>query len=346
VAGPVIVIGRKGNAGAVHLLQEACWPIDTTYFIRIPPCFDPGFLAYQLTQANLGSLDSSTAIPSLRRPDLESCRIRVAPIDEQRRIVASIEEQFSRLDAGVTALRSAERRLESFRLSVLQRMRDGPWEWVAFGDLVENHDGKRVPVKAALRREGPYPYYGAQGIIDYVDGFLFDGDFVLVAEDGANLSSRVLPIALQAHGKFWVNNHAHVVKPKPAILADYLTAVLNADSLAGAITGTAQPKLPQKALNRLLIPTPPLEVQRSLVAYLERARTSYETTRDLLERTDRRINSLRSSILASAFSGKLALRVTGDEPASVVLARLAAKREPSNGSTRRNPHRRWRKVTA
>jgi type I restriction enzyme S subunit len=284
---------------------------------------------YALTDVFVNGLSAQmrgTSYPAVVESQVRSMPIPVPPTAEQGRIVGAIEEQFSRLDAGVAALDSAVRKLESFRQSVLRTMRSGSWDRVPFGTLVNNFDGRRVPVKASQRHKGSYPYYGAQGIIDYVDGFVFDGDYVLVAEDGENLSSRKLPIALQVHGQFWVNNHAHVVQPKPGILADYLAAVLNADPLAGAITGTAQPKLTQKALNRLPIPTPSLEEQRMLVAYMDRAATSHDYSRQALIGASQRVIALRSSILATAFSGTLVPQDPYDEPAPLLLERIATKR--------------------
>ena len=90
------------------------------------------------------------------------------------------------------------------------------------GDVSENHDARRIPVKAADRRPGPYPYYGAQGIVDYVDGYIFDGLFVLVAEDGENLRTRNQDIAFMAGGKFWVNNHAHILRASSAAATRFL----------------------------------------------------------------------------------------------------------------------------
>lgn len=85
------------------------------------------------------------------------------------------------------------------------------WPMVPFGDLTDNFDGRRIPVKEADRRAGPYPYYGASGIVDHVDNYIFDGDYLLIAEDGENLRTRQTPIAFMANGKFLVNNHAHIV---------------------------------------------------------------------------------------------------------------------------------------
>src|SRR5690349_16741508 len=100
------------------------------------------------------------------------------------------------------------------------------WSWTTLGEIVSNLDGARVPVKATDRqgRQGPYRYYGASGVIDHVDDYLFEGEYLLIAEDGANLLSRSTPIAFPATGRFWVNNHAHVVQPTGACSISYLAA--------------------------------------------------------------------------------------------------------------------------
>ena len=136
------------------------------------------------------------------------------------------------------------------------------------GEIVENLDALRRPVKSSERRPGPYPYYGAQGIVDHVDGFLFDGEFVLVAEDGENLRSRNQPIALMARGRFWVNNHAHILRGTRSADTRFLFYALNKAHIAGYVTGSTIPKLSQGSLNRIQIPCPPIDEQRAIVAVL------------------------------------------------------------------------------
>src|ERR1019366_10531280 len=98
--------------------------------------------------------------------------------------------------------------------------------------------------------------YGASGIIDYVDEFLFDERTLLIAEDGANLLARATPIAFIAEGKYWVNNHAHVVSDNGQVDLDYLRFSLNLRRIDHFVTGSAQPKLNQASLNRILVPSP------------------------------------------------------------------------------------------
>ncbi|MFV0617792.1 restriction endonuclease subunit S [Megasphaera sp. WILCCON 0056] len=123
-------------------------------------------------------------------------------------------------------------------------------------DISENCDNLRKPVTKENRSSGKYPYYGASGIVDYVSDYLFDGDYLLVSEDGANLVSRVTPIAFSIAGKNWVNNHAHVLKFSNHDEQKYVEMFLNGINLRPYITGAAQPKLNQKNLSCIKIPMP------------------------------------------------------------------------------------------
>jgi len=127
------------------------------------------------------------------------------------------------------------------------------WQWIQLGQYVENLDGRRVPVSQKEReaRRGDFPYYGASGVIDSIDGHTHDGEFVLIGEDGANLLTRSKPIAFQAKGKIWVNNHAHVLRCKPGYSNAYLAYYINSIDLSPYVTGTAQPKLSQSMMNKI-----------------------------------------------------------------------------------------------
>lgn len=145
-----------------------------------------------------------------------------------------------------------------------------PQGWVAttVGEVLICRDSERVPV-SQIDREGRaklYDYYGASGIIDKIDGFLFDKPLLLVGEDGANLINRSTPIAFVARGKYWVNNHAHVLDGVDDDLLSYMALVFNAIDLKPYITGTAQPKLNQARLNTIPVALPPLAEQRRIVA--------------------------------------------------------------------------------
>lgn len=138
------------------------------------------------------------------------------------------------------------------------------------GDCVEILDNLRVPLSSVQRKEleKVYPYYGAQGVIDYVDDFIFDGNYILVAEDGNNLKSRNEPVALWASGKFWVNNHAHILGEKNGFDLRYIYYAINNTDIKGYISGSAQPKLNQDNLKKIEILLPTIEAQRSISSIL------------------------------------------------------------------------------
>ena len=138
----------------------------------------------------------------------------------------------------------------------------------ALGEMSVNYNARRIPVKAADRKPGPYPYYGAQGIVDYVDDYIFDGIFLLVAEDGENLRSRNEDIAFMASGKFWVNNHAHILRANSDTATRFLNYAINYSDISGYITGSTIPKLSQRSLRSILIPSPPPAAQEEIVSFL------------------------------------------------------------------------------
>lgn len=141
---------------------------------------------------------------------------------------------------------------------------------VTLEDISINCDSQRKPVTSGNREKGNVPYYGASGIVDYVKDYIFDGDYLLVSEDGANLTARVTPIAFSITGKTWVNNHAHVLKFDEYATRRYVEIYLNSIDLSYYITGAAQPKLNQKNLNMIEIPLPSLEEQKRIVEILDR----------------------------------------------------------------------------
>ncbi|AUT99612.1 restriction endonuclease subunit S [Morganella morganii] len=162
---------------------------------------------------------------------------------------------------------------------ILYKLPDG-WEWLNFDSLVENLDGKRIPIKTSERskEKAIYPYYGATGIIDYVDDYIYEGEKLLISEDGANLVARKYPIAFLADGKYWVNNHAHVVDAyKDKISNKYLSYFFAVLDLSAFITGSAQPKLSQKKLNSIKIAVAPKAEQERIVEKLDSLLTRIDT---------------------------------------------------------------------
>lgn len=248
---------------------------------------------------------------AVKNDKLLALEIPLPPVGEQKRIAAILNEQMAAVErarAAAEAQLEASKALPAAYLRAVFSSREAQqWPRKPFGDLVENFDGRRVPVKLDDRRsrKGPYPYYGASGIIDRVDGYLFDGEFLLIGEDGANLLLRSSPIAFRANGKFWVNNHAHVVQPKGAIPLDYLLHFLATIDLTPYVTGAAQPKLTQDDMNSIPVPMPPHPDQMRIVVILNEQMASADRARKAVEEELDAINKLPAALLRRAFNGEL-----------------------------------------
>jgi len=169
------------------------------------------------------------------------------------------------------------------------------WSSRDFGDLTENFDAVRVPVRESDRRSGPYPYYGASGIVDYVDSYLFAGEYLLVAEDGENLRTRQTPVAFVATGKFWVNNHAHIVRGNSLANTRFLAYALEHTDLSGFLTGSTMPKLTQGNMNRIRILMPPILEQESIVRSVGALDDKIELNRRMNETLDAIVGALFKS---------------------------------------------------
>ena len=179
-----------------------------------------------------------------------------------------------------------------------------------------------MSVATRKKIEKTYDYYGASGVIDKVDDYLFDKPLLLIGEDGANLVARSTPIAFIARGKYWVNNHAHVLDSNTETQLRYVESYINSINLEPYLTGTAQPKLNQDRMNTILLPVPPLGEQRRIVAALDK----YLALVDGIERDrtdlDGLLAQLKSKVLDLAVRGELVEHDPGDEPSSELLSRI------------------------
>ena len=144
------------------------------------------------------------------------------------------------------------------------------WKTVKLGEIVILHDSKRVPLSSLERakRKGNYPYYGAASIVDYIDSYIFDGDYILLGEDGTVINDNGTPVLQRPSGQFWVSNHAHVITNREGVDFDFLYYLLCNTNITSAVTGAVQMKVSQKNLLNIELPLPPLETQRRIAAIL------------------------------------------------------------------------------
>jgi type I restriction enzyme S subunit len=227
------------------------------------------FLFYWLSIEAQKHVYSGMGNPKLMSHQVEKIQIPIPPLNIQSKIVR-ILDAFTELTAELTAELNARKKQYNYYRDQLLSFENGEVEWKALGKLAENLDSMRKPITSGLRDKGNIPYYGASGIVDYVKDYIFNGDFLLVSEDGANLVARNTPIAFSISGKSWVNNHAHVLKFETYAERRYVEYYLNSIDLTPYISGAAQPKLNQKNLNSIRIPNPPPEEKERIVAILDK----------------------------------------------------------------------------
>lgn len=307
---PELLLGCRGSCGFVHFSQPRAWINGNSMVVRpLNGKIDVNYLAYALR----GGIDISAAItgaaqPQITRASLMPVAIRYPrDLSEQRRIVAILDETFAGI-ATVKAnteknLRNAREVFEGYRRSAFHNR---SWKVASLDSIATNLDSRRIPIAKSDRKAGSYPYYGASGIVDYVADYIFEGDALLVSEDGANLLARSTPIAFSVSGKYWVNNHAHILQFDDMQTQRFIEFYLESIPLDDYVTGAAQPKLTQKALNSIPIPLPPTSKEREkVVAKIEALQAETRHLESLATRKLAALDELKQSLLQRAFSGQL-----------------------------------------
>jgi len=256
----------------------------------------------------LNSLGSGTTFKELSSSKLKNVIIPIPPLEEQKQIVAKLDQCFEAIDkARANAAKNLENAKELFqsKLNDIFSQKGEGWVEKKLGDVCENLDSKRIPITKNKRTEGNIPYYGASGVVDHVNEYIFNEDLLLVSEDGANLLARTYPIAFSISGKTWVNNHAHVLKFQSMAAQRFIEYYLNSIKLDDYVSGMAQPKLNQRMLNSISVPNADEHIQKDVVSRLDELK---EQTQSLESKYQQELNSLeelKKSILQKAFEGEL-----------------------------------------
>ena len=307
---PAVTVAARGTIGYAEYRDYPYFPIIRliTLIPRDDKQLNAKYLYYSLEGRHYKV--PTSGIPQLTVPVIKKEKVSIPPLDVQNRIVNvldNFEKICSDLNIGLPAeIEARQKQYEYYRDKLLTFAETGNtilsraeqsraeqsraeqsraeqsralikllqyvfgYAVVTLEDIAENCDSMRKPVTSGKREAGEYPYYGASGIVDYVKDYIFDGDYLLVSEDGANLLARSTPIAFSISGKNWVNNHAHVLKFDCYETRRFVEFYLNSIDLAPYISGGAQPKLNQKNLNRIEIPLPSQERQKYIVDILDR----------------------------------------------------------------------------
>ncbi len=232
--------------------------------LRIVPKFLSNILRRGSSQEQICQKVHGVAQKGLYLGDIKSIKIPLPPKNIQEKIVSEIELLENQEQKTID-------KIKQFKLTIANIINDlGENEKITLDKISQNLDNHRKPVTRGDRQKGKYPYYGASGVVDYVSSYLLDDTVLLISEDGANLKSRVYPIAFTATGKIWVNNHAHILKFKNFVTHKLVELFLNQSDISEFITGQAQPKLNQKNLNSIKIPLPSLSEQNKIVSQIEK----------------------------------------------------------------------------
>lgn len=280
----------------------------------------------------LGTAEMYGAGGQKRVPErfLQNLRHPIPPVDEQRAIAVFLDRETTKIDE---LMAKKQRLIELFkekRQAVISRAVTkglGPnapmkpsaidwlgeipahWEMRSLRFLFDNLNHRRVPLSGEDRsyRAKIYPYYGASGVIDAVDEYIFDEPLILVAEDGANLLSRSTPLAFVAEGQYWVNNHAHIIRPRIGPIR-YWEALLQTFDFTPLVSGSAQPKLTIGNLNTIVLPVPPIKEQERIAAYVIGAHRRIDAVAEAIANARQRLCEHRSALITAAVTGQIDVR--------------------------------------
>ena len=281
--GPGVILGRKGAYRGVQFSKQPFFVIDTAYYVVPKSEMDMRWLYYAIIYHKLGEIDDGSPIPSTTRAAVYVRDLSVPQLVEQQAIASVL----GALDDKIELNRRMNETLEATARAIFKdwfvdfgptRAKKGSgvpylapdvwslfpdnfdddgkpkgWKIGTLGQNMVNFDSKRVPVSGSERakRQGPYPYHGATGVMDHVDGYLFDGIYLLVGEDGSVVKENGLAFTQYAWGKIWVNNHAHVLQGVGSVSTEQLWMYFQFEPVAPYITGAVRLKLSQGRMNSM-----------------------------------------------------------------------------------------------
>ncbi|MGO1063704.1 restriction endonuclease subunit S [Acinetobacter lwoffii] len=266
--------------------------------------------------------------PAINSSDLVNITIPSIEYVEQVKIANFLDHETAKIDSLIAKQEKLIELLKEKRQAVISHavtkglnpdvaMKDSGVEWLGqvpehweispIKFILENKDYKRIPLSAEERGNfsGDYRYYGASGVIDYIDDYIFDEPNVLVGEDGANLVNRNTPLAFPAYGKYWVNNHAHILHPQDG-LADYWAELIEIIDISPLVSGSAQPKLTAEALKNLKISFPSdMEERKAIDAFIKQQKAKFDLLISKATDQIKLLKERRTALISSAVTGKI-----------------------------------------
>jgi type I restriction enzyme S subunit len=326
-----LFLSIAGTVGKPIITKIKCCIHDG--FVWFPQLkMNPEFLYYVFIsgQPYLGLGKMGTQL-NLNTDTVGNIRIPIPSSTELNRIIVYLDNKTSKIDHIIATRQQQIALLKEYKASVIShavtkgldpnvKMKDSGVEWM--GEIPEHWEVKRLkyifnnldylrePISATEREKvnPQYDYYGASGIIDRIDNYNVDDTVLLIGEDGANLVYRNLPLIYRASGKFWVNNHAHILKPKDMQGYNYWAYLLEQGDYSIYISGSAQPKLNQERLNQFKLCLPPPPEQHTIAAYLDKKTAEIDSTLAQYQQQIELLKEYRSSLITEAVTGKIDVR--------------------------------------
>ena len=309
--------------------------VSTGFAVIRPRDIDSGFAAYAVCASYFVDTVVANSVgvsyPAINADELVLLPV-VCPTDvEQRAIADFLDREMAKIDVLVAKKERLVELLQEKRAALVTQvvtkglnpgvpMKDSGVEWLGeipvhwhvkrLAWFTECLDNRRVPLSAQERgdRQGEYPYWGANSIIDHVNDWLFDEELVLIGEDGAPFFDKNKPVAFQVNGKIWVNNHAHVLRPNEENVTGFLVNALNCVDYRAFIDGTTRDKLTQGDMNAIAIQCPPSREQRAIASFLDRETAKIDVLVTKVREAIDRLKELRTALISAAVTGKIDVR--------------------------------------
>ncbi len=260
--GNVIIIGRVGAyCGSVYYSKNPVWVSDNALAANPKDDNNSKYLYYLLKQLNLNNYAEGSSHPLVTQGLINAIEVKYHKNPEEQQAIAEV---LSSLDDKIYLLHRNNKTLEEMAEVIIKDSCKN-FDTIFLGEIIEIHDNKRIPlssIQRAEKKEGIlYPYYGAATIMDYVNDYIFDGDFILLGEDGTVQTEDGYPVLQRLQGKAWVNNHAHVITTKAPFNNDLLEIILKNTSISHIVTGAVQPKINQGSLKNLEVIVPKCNIE-------------------------------------------------------------------------------------
>ena len=335
-AGSTVISSVRPNLQAIAFFPDApAHFVCSTGFNVVEPKvsrLSPQFAYYYLISENVRQYFEAAATgvgyPAVGDKAFNAIDVPLPPLPEQQLIATYLDASCAAIDAAVDAKRRQLETLDFFHKSTIKRavtMGLNPlvkthrtdvewipempqhWRLVRVKDVMEFFNTVRIPLSAAergLMTEKAYDYYGASGVIDKVEAYLFDGTYILIAEDGANLLTRSKPLAFLATGKFWVNNHAHILKPRWGGDYTFFVNLLESQDFSLFVTGAAQPKLTMENLGRFKLAVPIVTEQKEIAAFIREKCVEFRPLFEQIERQIVTLTAYRKSLINECVTGQ------------------------------------------